>query len=63
MLWPLESDPFKIRMQLYQGLGTSPQFQEGVAWMVLWYILVVVEGFDGTQKIACAEWNTLTWFV
>ena len=59
MLDPSEPDPLETRMQSYRGPGISPRFQEGVARIVSWYMPVVVDGFDGAQKMARAEWNTL----
>lgn len=55
-----ELRPFETKMQSYRGPGISPQFQEGVACIVSWYIPVVVDGLDRVQKIAHAEWNALT---
>jgi len=51
--------PSETNMQSYRGPGISPLFQEGVARIVSTNIPVVVDGFDGAQKIARAEWNTL----
>jgi len=47
--------PFKIKTQSQRGPGISPWFQAGIAWIVLWYMPVVVDGFDGAQNMARAE--------
>ena len=55
MLGPSEPESFETKMQSYRGPEISPRFQVGVARMVSWYIPVVVDGFDGAQKMARAE--------
>ena len=59
MLDPSELEPFETKIQSYRGPEISPRFQEGVARIVSWYMPAVVDGFDGAQKMARAEWNTL----
>ena len=50
--------PFETKTQSYRGPGISPRFQEGVARIVS-CMPAVVDGLDGVQKIARAEWKTL----
>ena len=53
------SEAPETKTQSYRGPGTSPRFHEGVARIVSWYMPVVVDGFEGAQKMARAEWKTL----
>ena len=54
-----ESEAPETNTQSCRGPGISPRFHEGVARIVSWYMPVVVDGFDGAQKMARAEWKTL----